>query len=271
MRICTNPEKRDNRLSDLKELLLARKYPESLVDRSIEKARKIPRKIALLKVRKKESEVRPIFAIKYDPRMPPIQPLMAKHWRAMKTQDKYLAECFSQPPLTAFRRQTNIRDFLIKSKIAPPPKQYPGRNNRGMANCGKTCTACPYIQYRKEIKVDSKSTWKIMKKMSCLTYNIVYMLECQKNNCKQRYIGSTGRELKHRLADHRGYIQNQVTSRATGAHWNLPGHSLADLRVSVLEQCKKKSRIRETKNLSTDADRRTDTILERLSDLFKKK
>ena len=33
---------------------------------------------------------------------------------------------------------------------------------------------------------------------------------------------------------------------------------------------KKKSRIRETKNLSTDADRRTDTILERLRDLSKK-
>ena len=29
----------------------------------------------------------------------------------------------------------------------------------------------------------------------------------------------------------------------------------------------KKSRIRETKNLSTDADSRTDTIFERLSDL----
>ena len=33
----------------------------------------------------------------------------------------------------------------------------------------------------------------------------------------------------------------------------------------------KKSRIRETSNLSTDADRRTDTILERLRDLSKKK
>ena len=32
----------------------------------------------------------------------------------------------------------------------------------------------------------------------------------------------------------------------------------------------KKSRIRETSNLSTDADRRTDTILERLRDLSKK-
>ena len=32
----------------------------------------------------------------------------------------------------------------------------------------------------------------------------------------------------------------------------------------------KKSRIRETKNLSTDADSRTDTVLERLRDLSKK-
>ena len=60
------------------------------------------------------------------------------------------------------------------------------------------------------------------------------MLECKK--CSQRYIGTSGRQLKHRLADHRGYIINQVASRATGAHFNLPGHSLADLSVSVLEQ-----------------------------------
>ena len=33
----------------------------------------------------------------------------------------------------------------------------------------------------------------------------------------------------------------------------------------------KKSRIRETKNLSTDADSKTDTILERLHNLSKKK
>jgi hypothetical protein len=62
----------------------------------------------------------------------------------------------------------------------------------------------------------------------------VHMLQCQK--CDQRYIGTTGRQLKHRLADHRGYIINQVTSRATGAHFNLPGHSLAHLKVTILEQ-----------------------------------
>ena len=53
-------------------------------------------------------------------------------------------------------------------------------------------------------------------------------------------MGTTGRLLKHRLADHRGHINNQVVSKATGAHFNLPGHSLANLKVTILEQTKGK-------------------------------
>ena len=96
--------------------MLARQYPESLIDRSIEKARKIPRQIALLKVKIKEKEKLPIFAVKYDPRMPALQPMLAKHYRSMVSQDTYLKQCFPKPPLTAFRRQNNLRNFLIKSK-----------------------------------------------------------------------------------------------------------------------------------------------------------
>ena len=47
--------------------------------------------------------------------------------------------------------------------------------------------------------------------------------------------------MKHCIADHRGYITSQVTSKATGAHWNLPGHSLAQMKFTVLEQVKFKS------------------------------
>ena len=43
------------------------------------------------------------------------------------------------------------------------------------------------------------------------------------------------------------------------------------LGITVNDPPLKKSRIRETKNLSTDADSRIDTILERLRDLSKKK
>ena len=104
------------RLDELKTFLLARNYPEKLLDSSINRARKIPRKVALLKVRKKEEDIkRPVFAVKYDPRLPSIEALQAKHWRSMIGQNKYLNEVFEKPPLTAYRRQRNLRDILIKA------------------------------------------------------------------------------------------------------------------------------------------------------------
>ena len=99
VRICTKEENRDKRLDELKELLLVRKCSENLVDRSTEKARKIPRKVALLKVKNTITENRPIFITKYDPRILALQPIISKHFRAMKAQDKYLNRCFSQNPI----------------------------------------------------------------------------------------------------------------------------------------------------------------------------
>ena len=44
--------------------------------------------------------------------------------------------------------------------------------------------------------------------------------------------------MKFQIGDHRGSIQNQVTSKAKGAHWSQPGHRLADMKLTVLEQPK---------------------------------
>ena len=38
------------------------------------------------------------------------------------------------------------------------------------------------------------------------------------------------------LAEHRGYVTNQILSTPTGEHFNLPGHSLADLTMVILEK-----------------------------------
>ena len=54
-----------------------------------------------------------------------------------------------------------------------------------------------------------------------------------------KYIGETKRILKFCLADHRGYINSQDESKATGEHFNSPGHSLSDLSIIVLEKVKK--------------------------------
>ena len=175
--------------------------------------------------------------LKYDPRLPPVQTIQAKHWRSMTAQDCHLKEVFSEPPMTAYRRQNNLRDILIKAKVPPAPNRYPQRQNKGMSRCGKDCTTCPYVKTGKTVKVNHKETWHLNKNLTCETHNCVYLLECKK--CDKRYIGETGRMLKARFSDHRGYINNQVIGVTTGDHFNLPGHSLANLQVTILEQVKK--------------------------------
>ena len=90
------------------------------------------------------------------------------------------------------------------------------------------------------VKIDNKTSWKINKRITCENFNIIYLISCNKENCKEsKYIGETGRSLKQRLSEHRAYIVNHMTSQATGCHFNLPGHSLSNLKIRAIEQVQK--------------------------------
>ena len=57
------------------------------------------------------------------------------------------------------------------------------------------------------------------------------------NKCNERYIGETKRKLKEILDEHRRCIKNQ-TQNAIGEHFNLPGHSEANINIIAIEQIK---------------------------------
>ena len=69
----------------------------------------------------------------------------------MTSQDKHLASVFEEPPLTAFRRQDNLRKLLIKAKVPEPQRLHPKRHMNEMHKCAKACTACPHILETKKI------------------------------------------------------------------------------------------------------------------------
>ena len=239
VRICSRSTDKEKRFQELKNLLLERGYKTITIDRALEKARQIPRSFALQKVQTKKETDRSVFAITYDPRLPAIPNLQAKHWRAMVAQDSYLAEVFREPPLTAFKRQKNLRDFLIRAKVPKIPRTHQERQLKGMKKCGKMCTACPYVKEGKSIKIGNKE-WRIDSRVNCNSYNIIYLLVCKKEHCKEKYyVGQSKRIMKFCLADHRGYIVNHDIKKATGSHFNAPGHSLSDLSMTVIEQVKK--------------------------------
>ena len=157
----------------------------------------------------------------------------------MKSHDSYLGGVFKEPPLTAYRRNKNLRNYLIRAKVAKPHR--PKRYVKGMKKCGSSCTACPYIKEGKSFTINN-SWWNLNKQLDCNTYNLIYAIFCNKDNCSEVYIGETKRMLHFRVAEHRGYVSKGETDKPTGAHFTMPGHSLADLRVSVIEHTRGRGR-----------------------------
>ena len=173
----------------------------------------------------------------YDPRLPPIGSIQAKHWRSMTSKNRYLSEVFKRPPIIAYKRQQNIRQYVIRSKVQIK-QTYEKRNVRGLKKCGHNCTMCPYVREGKVIKINGIE-WKINHNLHCKSYNVVYALICKKDNCREVYIGETKRLLKFRIDEHQGYISNRKIEKATSEHFSQPGHSLADLSVTALERVKR--------------------------------
>ena len=173
--------------------------------------------------------------VSYDPRLPDISSITTRHWRSLVSQEEYLKSVFPEPPLVSFRRQKNIRENIVRAKVAP--ERQP-RIVRGVKKCGN-CLACSYVKEGKTVKGISydkkKFIWKIGRALSCHSKNVIYLLECDKEYCEQQYIGMTT-DFRDRIYQHLVYVRNNIKARATGAHFNLAGHGMKNMKFTILEQ-----------------------------------
>ena len=234
-RICSNNEQKEKRFSELEKMLLERNYSPGLIRSARARARTISREVALRpNPASTTTSRRPVWTVSWDPRLPSFEAINMKHYRTMTGQDPYLKEVFKEPPIVAHKRTKNIKDYLIRAKV-------PGQNIRnkrmlpGMKKCSKWCSICPYIKETRVIK-HKNMNWKLNQTLNCDSSNIVYMVGCNKEKCKEVYIGETERRLKDRISDHIGYIKNRKIETPTGEHFTQKGHSLSDLQVIILEK-----------------------------------
>ena len=117
--------------------------------------------------------------------------------------------------------------MLVRSRLPPA---YDGN----FEPCGKSrCLACNHAQTGEFFNSSTfQKSFKYIQKNNCASKNIIYLITCQK--CGMQYVGETSRELRHRLTDHRHCIRAHVPT-PVGKHFNLPGHKLENLKITVLE------------------------------------
>ena len=69
--------------------------------------------------------------------------------------------------------------------------------------------------------------------VTCKTKSVVYLIEC--SECGIQYVGMTKNALQKRFTSHRSDIRHEEKT-SVAKHFNLPGHSMEDLTIMIIDQ-----------------------------------
>ena len=149
-------------------------------------------------------------------------------------QTKTKSWLYPSAPIVAYKRQKNIREVVIKAKV-PPLNTRPRRIQNGYKKCNyPSCLTCPYSIPGKLVKATATNySVEVNRPVSCDTKNVIYLITCK--HCREQYVGETFRTAHSRFCNHRGYVNNKA-EKATGQHYNLPGHSISDMSFQIIEK-----------------------------------
>jgi hypothetical protein len=240
VRICSDRATLILRLEELKQMLLSRSYDIKIIDGAISKAMDIDRKLSLEKKVQEPTTNRIPFVITYHPGLPSLSTILKQGWKIM-IKDEYLKKVFPLPPMVAYRqpKHSSIRQILVKSKL--PEREQ--RTVKGMKKCNQQrCNTCPHVREARTV-FSSANNFKvdITTQVTCDTQNLVYVIACDKRECRYiQYIGETSKKLKERFSQHLSCVRStneNLKQTAVAEHFNLPAHSSANMKVSVLEKC----------------------------------
>ena len=149
-----------------------------------------------------------------------------------------LKNIFKEVPVVAFRRSPNLRDLLVRAKLANANKtlKLPAGTFRCDSKHG--CLTCPFIENARTSYTftNTGERRQIRHHITCNSTNLTYMIECKK--CKKQCIGETKRTLRERFSEHRQATNNPLHSNAPAAvpsHFTVPGHSITDMGLFPLE------------------------------------
>ena len=229
-RICSEEQVFKNRTRELKQHFLSRGYKEQHLNKQIQRALNTSREACLQSKQNREKSARVPLVVTYHPILPSFHTTAKKHLPILQASVR-LREAFRYPPLIAFRRPRNLKDFLVRATLTSTPSKSPGNYPCGAPRC-KTC---PILKVTDEFSSHTTGQlFKVKFRASCKSSNIVYLITCRR--CGLQYVGETSQPLHARIRGHRSDIMHRRTDVSPVAeHFNSGAHSVADMTVMVIE------------------------------------
>ena len=122
----------------------------------------------------------------------------------------------------------NLKRMLVKPNLSSITTLI------GNSKCMKPrCRVCDILDTRNKLQIPGTSSTILPGNYNFDSCNIVYLLMCSKcdsGNC----IGETSSRLRLRLNNHKKSIRDNSRGFPVAVHFNLPDHSLKNLRRVIL-------------------------------------
>lgn len=168
------------------------------------------------------SEMIPLF-LTYHPFNERIKRILLCNFNILSSHPETRA-VFPQPPMVAYRRDSNLRDILVHTSDCNQSSFQAGTSPCLHARC----RSCLFISSDTSVR-GPQNSFVIKKAFSCQTSGLVYCISCR--HCPALYIGETGRTLRQRFGEHFRSIEQNLPGFPVAEHFNTAGHSIDDALV----------------------------------------
>ena len=158
-------------------------------------------------------------------------------------------EVFPEPPVTAFRRCKNLKDRLVRARLAT-------NNNcdeRGCTRCEKSrCQVCKSMSESDSFHSHATSKeYKINFSFNCDSSGVVYLFDCVV--CGGQYVDSTNTPFRLRFNNYKACYRkfrsgSSVPQMDFFRHFSEEGHHgfVKDIRVTIIDRLIGRDRTRES-------------------------
>ena len=215
----------------MKEKLIERSYPEQLIEKNFDKARKRNRKDLINQPRrqkKKDDKVRMITT--YNEGNPPFHQWIREGKKLLERNEK--AKEMGNRIQLSTRQPKNLRRMVSASNFVEggpdPPTQ------RGCFKCNKCRVACPILKEgNRFISTNTGKSYMIEHHLTCDSSWVVYLGTCK--GCKGQYVGKSTTKFKVRHSNHKQEVKRNYGG--LGHHYGgVNGCGYDQISIQIIEQ-----------------------------------
>jgi hypothetical protein len=228
-RTCSKDNDFNNVAEEMVGFFNDRGYPSNITQSARNRVNRIQRTDALQPTSHAKSSRTPLV-LTYHPHNVPIRNIIFKNFKTLQ-RDSSTQHVFTDPPVTAFRKDRNLSNHLVRASHPNPSNQ--NISQAGTYSCTrKRCNTCPYVTNANFLQIHGPSgNFNITDHFTCTSKNVVYIIICSR--CNVLYVGETMRRLADRFTEHLRSIRCNFEGFPVARHFNPPNScSISDIKVT---------------------------------------